>query len=375
MTKFLIVMLLIMPWIFLPLANINDQFRLPQSCVMDIMFLGIIILSFYRGNSFKYNNKYLSWFIGWIFLNFAIYFFIPFAIETKQYGRSLNTGMLEPMIHILLGIFALQIILSNFEREDFMRIAKALCISSVIMSAFSILQYIGYDPMVIVGAKYNCSNQVSACLDNPNLVGNYLVLCLPLFLLFKEWKYGIGAILVISAIGATQAHFAQFLSISVVALYFLIKYRKNAWVTTTIIALGIIGTFLLVKFDFLKLASGMDGRLNIWLIALNKIKLNPLFGQGIGIWRSYGVIDPTNTHWLFVHNDWLERIIEIGLVGIIALMGVIIHTFRNFSYEDDNLGYLCMFTAFLVMMIGSFPWEVATIATLGLIAYAGAEKL
>jgi hypothetical protein len=376
MAKFLIVMLLIAPWIFLPSNAINDQFRLPQACVMDIAFLGIIAMSFFWGNRLIYRNKWLSCLVGWVFLNFIIFFFIPFSLDYRNHGRMLNTGCLEPMIHIFLGLWAIQIILSNFEREDYIRIAKALCISSCLISAFALLQFFGLDPLMAVGATYNCGNMVSACLDNPNLVGSYLVLCLPLFLMFKKVKYGLGAVLVVIGIYATKCHFAQFLAVASIMLYFLIKYRKNKVVIISILSIGLLGLLAILKFDFLKLHSGMDGRLFVWKMACHKIKMNPLIGHGIGIWRSYGIrTNSGSVSWLFVHNDWLERTVEMGLIGIALLIGVVVHSIRNFSFEEEGLGYFCMFTTFLLLMIGSFPWEVATIATLGIISFCAVEKL
>ncbi len=372
MINFIIICLLLMPWVFFPSINIVDQFRLPQALIMDVMFLGIIAFGFNLGSRFVYRNKYLSFLVGWMFLTFTYYLFIPYCLETRM-GRILNTAALEPIIHIVLGLFAVSIILANIDRKDLVRIAKAICLSGVFVASFAILQRVGLDPMRPI-AKYICGNMVSACLDNPNVVGNYLVLCLPLYLMFSDIKFKIGIGIVFLGVLATSSHFAVILSAIGAVIFLIAKYRKNkwAWLSLGVIILSLIAIVLLT--DFAKLTSNMSSRLLVWKIAIEHLKDNILFGQGIGVWKTWG-IKVDSTYWLSVHNDWLERTVEMGLVWLLLAVAFVINSIKKINLEDElGFCYLSMFVVFLVMMFGSFPFETPTIAILGLMSFIGVER-
>lgn len=372
MINFLLIMLLIMPWVFFPSANIVDQFRLPQALVMDVMFLGIIAFSFNAGNRFIYRNKYLACLVGYMFLHFIYYYFIPFSLEFRT-GRILNTAALEPITHIILGLFALYIIITSIDRKDLVRISKAICLSGVLVSIFAILQRIGFDPLKSIG-KYNCDNIVSACLDNPNVVGNYLVLCLPLYLMFSDIKFKIGMLLVLLGILATSSHFAVILSAIGVVTFLIAKYRKNKWAWLSLGGLIIGSISVILLTDFAKLTSNMSNRLDVWQVGLEKLKVNVIFGQGIGVWKTW-TIKIKSTYWLSVHSDWLERTIEMGLIWLGLAIAFVFNSIKNVNLEDE-LGYcyLSMFVVFLVMMLCSFPFETPTIAVLGLMSFIGVER-
>ena len=364
-----------MPWVFFPSVNITDQFRLPQAMWMDLTFLFIIAMSFIKGNNFVYKNKYFCWLIVWIFGKLAFDFIIPYNIAFTT-GRGLNISVLEPMIHIFLGLWAMQIMLANLDRFDFIRIAKAICLSAIAITIFSFFQFIGWNPWGAIKAGYLCDNIVSACLDNPNVVGMYLVLALPLFFMFKEAKYALGLLIVIGGIIITKSHFSIALALFACFAYFALRYRKNIWFISTMIALSIfLGAIVIGQMDFAKIQmNGMSGRLDVWKFGIDRVKENPIFGQGIGIWKNFQYVDNHHTTWYSAHNDWLERLIEIGIIGIFLMVLVIVNAFRRFTYSDENFSFLIMFATFIIMMFGSFPLEVPTIAMLGLVSFIAVEK-
>ena len=375
MVNFIIVMLLIMPWVLFPGANMEDQFRLPQALAMTIMFLGVIVWSFFYGNKYIYRNKYLALLATWMCATFLISFFIPYSIWEKS-GRAVNLAALEPILHILLGLWALQIILSNIDKDDLIRIAKALCLSAVLVASFSILQYIGFDPMTFLGAKYLCGNKISACLDNPNNVGNYLALCLPLFFMFNKFSYGIGAALVVVGLYVANSHFAIFIGLLSVLLYFLFNY-KNKLFRFSLLMAALLAGIVFINQDFAKFSIGGSGRVEIWTTGIDILKRNVLFGQGIGIWKTLGVFDmSSHTYWFSAHNDWLERTVEMGIIWLGLFITLIFNSFKRVTIKSPvDISFVCMFVSFLVMMFGSFPLEVPTVATLGLVSFVAIEKL
>ena len=337
-------------------------------------YFGIISIFFLNGAKYVYRNKYLALLSAWIFLNIFLNFVIPFCTQLKEAGRVVNVSILEQMVCFILGLFVSYIILSSLEKEDYLRIAKALCLSSALVASWAILQKIGFDPFGRM-AVYSCDNRVSACLDNPNVVGNYLVLCLPLYFIFNQKKYIIGVLLTTVGIGVTNSHFAIVLAFLGLFI-FAFNYYKNVWIKVWLVSSSVFASILLWNSNFAKLDCNMSGRLDCWKVALKHLKDNVLFGQGLGCWKTFNDIYIKTTWWMSVHNDWLEKAIEIGIVGVILILLVVVNTIRNCKFKNiENCAFFSMFIVFLVMMAGSFPIVTPTIGFLGLISWLSVERL
>ena len=381
MTTFLTIALCIAPWIIFPIGGLQDQMRLPQMAFLGLTYFGMICLFFLNGAKYVYRNKWLALLSAWVFYSIFCNFLLPFCLEWVGKGRVLNTACLEQTIFFILGLFVSYIALSYFDKEDYLRIAKALCLSSSLIACWAILQYIGLDPFGKI-AVYRCGNQVSACLDNPNIVGNYLSLCLPLYLIFNERKYLLGLLLTVLGILATRSNFSLFLSSFSMLLFCFIYFRRNKIIVASLSVLSAIGIWLMFAVDLLKLkvvAGPLSGRWDCWKVALTHLRDNPLFGQGLGIWKTWAVhfgIRGSETWWMSVHNDWLEKAIELGLIGIVLIGLVVVNSIRNFRFTEKlNYAYFCMFISFLIMMGFSFPLVTPTVGFLGLISWWAIERL
>lgn len=111
---------LILPWIFLPIQNCSDSFRLPKSSALDLMFLGAIVIALFKGLKFTYINKYLSIFIAYLFFSIFIYWYIPFSV-ILNHRQVMNISMLESMIHSILAVVFVIIALSYLDRNNFIK--------------------------------------------------------------------------------------------------------------------------------------------------------------------------------------------------------------------------------------------------------------
>lgn len=378
MTTFLIIGLMILPWVILPLRGIADAFRIPQATFLNLIFMGIISLSFYKGLRFNYNNKFLSLLVGWVFITIFFNWYLPYTM-TFNNQQAINVLTLAPTLHFILGLWALNIMLCYFERDDLKRISKAICFSAVLVTSFGIMQVIGLDPFGKI-ARYNHPNHFSACLDNPNVVGNYLCLSLPFFFANKEKKYIWFGLLVFIGIVLSASQLAVGCSIVGLCFYALLANRKSRFIKIGVAAIIVLSImFCFVNRSFIKTDVGLNRRLGIWTQTVEKIRVNPLFGQGLGKFRSFDMVVPGGaTVTKNAHNDWLERVVEVGVLGTALLLLVVIGCFRKFDYRtSDKLayGYLSSFLIFVLLMCASFPLEIAPTALLGMLAFTGAEKL
>lgn len=378
-TNFLIAGLLLMPWVFIPMAKMADPFRLPKATFFDLICISIIVLSFFKGVNYRYMNKYLAIFVGWVFTSIFFYWYVPFT-NTIHNTQQVNFFIIAPMIHFILGLWTTQIVLSVFEKEDFIKIAKAICLSSMLITAFGITQVLGFNPISSFRYLYTeYMPNFTALLDHPSMVGNYLCLSLPFFILFKGKKYIFGFIFVLIGLILTKSDISLFAFAFSMFLLLLLKIRENKKLLFGIIIIALLLSCLVyVNTDQKIIDKRLEGRLGIWQTGYSHLKDNPLFGQGFGVVRTFNERVDNGKLIANFHNDWLNLGVELGFVGVFLLILIIVNSFRHFNYDNQNiLGivYLLSFVSFLIIMVGSFPLEFAPNALLGLVGWWGVEKL
>jgi len=393
MTTFFVVCVLIMPWVFFPMKNLTYQCRTPQGIFLNLIFMGLIAAYFRKGYSrdvapYGYKNRYLSASVAYIFASLIFYYFIPIVI----YG-SFQAYMTEQAFQVILALFATYVALTSFGKSDYIKIARALCLSSVLVSLFGIFQIVGYDPMKsvfpglgYVTTLYRSTNVMTACLDNANLVGHYLALISPLFLYFREKKYYAGWGISLVAVIMSRSHFSLVCFGFATVVYALIFLKGNEHKKMRIAILLSIFLMLLAAQltgnaigKYMKLDSGMGRRFECWKACFELIKKNPVIGMGLGTFKTMNVVLEGSwgmVYWPEAHNDYLQYTIELGFAGAFLLLLVIINTIRNYTFKE-RIGdaYFCMFLTFLLLMCGSFPVEVPTLALLGLVSFWATERL
>ncbi len=207
-------------------------------------------------------------------------------------------------------------------------------------------------------------------------MGNYLCLIFPLFFVFDEKKMKVLALVVVTGVLLSKS----VISIGIMFLMFVILalfIRRSKFVLYGLAIIIILSLYLIIKnIHLLKFTNGFDGRFGIWGQSITYLKHNPLFGQGAGIYKIWE-IKPINSIWLNAHNDWLERTIEFGFIGLFLMVLIVMHSIRNFNYKSGNrvgICYLAVFISFLMIMPGSFPMEIAPVALTGLISFWAVEK-
>jgi len=386
MTNIIVIAVLLMPWIFLPDVSVIDQMRLPKAIFFDLVCIAIIASSFINGQKFTYRNKWFGAMFLVLMFSFLMNWYIPSMLNIDG-KRILNIWNLSASIHVLLAFVASYCAMSSLDRTGYIRIAKSICLSATLCACFGILQAVGFDPMRNITHYKNWEiNHVAAILDHPNMLGNFLALSIPFFLLFTTPLYAIGALVCCLCLYFTQSStsiMAFFLSM---IAYFVIKNIRNFKVVLSVFGLLLILIAVVASNpSFNKVASGLTGRTPTWLYAIEKIKDNPAFGQGTGRFATFAFTQGTNIEdgyagmrWEFVHNDYLEMIINIGFLGIVLFGFLVLNTFRNFNLSRENVvgfSYISSMVAFLVIMFGSFPMEFAPCALLGMIGFWGSEKL
>ncbi len=376
MINILIIAIFILPWLIIPDNHLPDPTRIIKSATFDFTMLAIIAMSLINGLKFEYKNKYLGWLAIAVFFGFGFNWYYPLMA-----GYGYNAGTIDSNIHFLLSLIATVCVCSTFERNDFVRVSKAIVFSATLVAIFALLQVIGLDPMKKV-ATYTVleTRHICALLDHPDILGNYLALSIPFFLYLLRPKYIIPLLIVVSVLIFTHSSLS-ILGAGIASFVFAaLKYRDSKTWRIVLSVLFVLGIIFCFNPKFNKLNNGFTGRVNAWQQILSKAD-NPIFGQGLGIVKSYGVQVGSvigKNLWVFAHNDYIEMYCSGGILILFLFALLVIHSLRKFNYKIDNqlgFAYLGSFICFLVLMLGSFPMEIAPLALGGLISFWGIEKV
>lgn len=372
MVNLLIVAIFILPWLVIPNNNLPDPTRLIKSTFFDLTLMGVIFLAISQGVKFQYKNKYLGWVALAVFFGFGCNWYYPLLM-----GYGYNAGTIEANLHFLLALIATFCVCSTLERNDFVRLSKAIVCSATLVASFALLQVIGLDPMKHL-ATYSSkeSRHVCALLDHPDVLGNYLALAVPFVLYLFRPKYIVPFGIIASVLFFTHSSISMVAALVSVLIFLGLRFRNSKIFRFVWIGLALGFVSLCFNPHFNKLNGGFTGRLEAWQTIFNRSN-NPIFGQGLAIVKSYNVKFWDN-YWNFAHNDYLEIYCSGGIILIILFILLVIHSIRNFDYKEDNVlgfAYLGSFVAFLILMFGSFPMEIAPLALGGLVSWWGLEKL
>ena len=163
----------------------------------------------------------------------------------------------------------------------------------------------------------------------------------------------------------TRTRGAWLSAIAMIVLYLLTRKK----VKMILLVLIIFGFFiLLLPKDLIfhsREASGIDKttnhRIHLWTEALNIIKARPVFGSGLNAYvkniEKYNPPHEGEVRNYYAHNGYLQHTAETGLVGLVALIGLIFQSLRValrkttiWSIPFDKMMLLISISGFLFYM-------------------------
>jgi hypothetical protein len=380
MTYFLSFCLLVIPWLIIPIPDIANQTRAIKEAFFDITCFGIIVFALIYGVKTVYKNKWLGILAGYLFItSFLFNWYMP---QLMSYHKQVyyNLWAINPMIHVTLAIVATYFACATLTEDNFKTIGSCLAVSGILVALCMIGQQLGLDPFGSRVQYTSTTNHAVAILDNPDLSGGYLALILPFVMWKNKFWYWVGFGCCLVGIYFTGAKSGLTLCFVSIFVYLFLMFRKVKYVRVGFIGIilsGAVYTLLFLNGQKLFLADGLNGRVPIYLEAWKHIRANPLFGNGLGIWKTYQMI-LYQYLVLEVHSDWIERCVEIGLIGLFLMFKVLYGSFKNFNYKSEGTigyAYFSSLVTFLIMMSWGFPMEIGALALTGLVCWWGVEKL
>ena len=229
------------------------------------------------------------------------------------------------------------------------RLVLALIFSGTIVGLIALLQFVRLDPFLLLnltGSLHGTPRmRIFSTLGNPNFVAALLTAILPLTIWGAQFGEGISparwrvfqvsAVLIqAGAIVATGSR-APILGFMAVGIWFLC--RKHKFRLRFVFAGLVICATLILLSPARPLEKTISGRLYIWRIISAHISDIPLAGYGPGAfplrfaqWETDHIhANPDNSDRPFfglqdhAHNDYVEIMVDYGIVGLSALFAVI----------------------------------------------------
>jgi|WetSurMetagenome_2_1015567.scaffolds.fasta_scaffold42088_2 putative inorganic carbon (hco3(-)) transporter len=228
------------------------------------------------------------------------------------------------------------------------RIVTALIFSGMIVALIALLQFAGVDPFLLLnltGSPHESARmRIFSTMGNPNYVAALLTALLPLTLfctLYGNktagiWRFfQIGVVLIYAgAIVATGSR-APIIGFVAVGIWFI--FRKTRCAAQFIMAGLAICAVLVLLSPARPVSKTVSGRVYIWSIIGAHLTDIPFAGYGPGAfplrfaaWETeYIRAHPDNPNQPYfglqdhAHNDYVEFLVDYGIVGLAAFFAVI----------------------------------------------------
>jgi O-antigen ligase len=228
------------------------------------------------------------------------------------------------------------------------KVVFALITGGTIVALVALLQWAGLDPFRLLNLtgslQGNSRIRIFSTLGNPNFVATWLTAILPLTIFMPAghgismWRWRLfqiaAGLFQIAAIFTTGSR-APILGIAAVGIWLL--FRRGTIKIRWLFATMAVSLLLIVLSTARPLEQTLAGRIYIWRIALSHLTQIPVTGYGPGAfslkfaqWETDSIRqNPESPDVAFfgfqdhAHNDYVEFLVDYGIVGLCAFFIVI----------------------------------------------------
>ena len=376
--------LVIVPLILLPYSA--DYFYYPKILVVYVLVLlmiGVQLLSSNRRSLRLDQFSYLLLLLLVLSIVSIVFSDNPVMAIWGKFRR--QEGLYTVVTYALLFLFSRAYFRENNE------IVNIMSITAVLVSVYGICQYYGIDPIPRDEIRFSWVGRAFSTMGNPNFLGSYLVLMLPLslFLFLKQSKV---KFLIVSSLiywclllTFTRSALLGCVVILGVATVFVFM-NKKLWKPFVVLLITFVGIavfvnessngnlsnrFLSIGKDtqaFLEKEEGYEkagaNRGYIWLRTIDLIQESPWVGYGLENLETHFVetfqeemIDMYGVVFLVdrAHNEYLHIAVSSGIPALIVyLVFIWLCLKRGFELLKLNDRYLPYLTAVLAYLVQAF---------------------
>jgi putative inorganic carbon (hco3(-)) transporter len=337
-----------------------DQFEIVK--IFFLRVLTLVALAAWAWDLLRRGGKLRHTRIDWLILAFIVWVAITTATSvhwpTALFGKPRRYEGLLTFANFAVIYFLMLQFVDGAARVR--SLAKSLFFSSVIVAAYGVLQFLGWDPAKWGGLAFE-SNRAFSTFGNPDLLGGFLIfstsVALGLALAEKHLRWRLlywagfalnGVCLIVSFTrGAWIGGAVSIALVGVVAWRQRTGLRRADWIPVGVSAalgVGIIARSLSSGSQVMNFAERLKSifqfgsgsgqtRTEIWTAALRAIKHRPLQGYGADTFR---LVFPKFKPLTYVrdaggasvadnaHNYPLQLATGLGIPGVLLMYGVFV---------------------------------------------------
>lgn len=388
----IIMALAVIPLVFVPLGGQFDYFYLPKVTAMAILVISFITMMLLKKQPLNdlIKKDIINMFLMIYLLLLIISVFFAGNINLAIWG---NPGRWEGIVTIILYM-SLFIIARSFTRLDD-RFLMIVLVTACIVSIYGIMQTFGIDPFPRDVLRINWGSRSFSTMGNPNFLGSYLVLILPVSIylyVIKEKQIGalgygilfycllstntrgawLGAIVeIIIFVGIhfvyyryTTKEFYKYIILFILTVCIILIYNYNT-------GGALLSRFLTISSDakgFLAMGDSSDymgsNRGFIWKRVVELIKRKPFVGYGIenlgeafDQYYKQDILEILKLDFEVdkAHNEYLNIAVTTGVPSLIAYMIFIISIFKTgFHNIKHNSVFILLAASVTGYLIAAF---------------------
>jgi O-antigen ligase len=386
-TKTIILIICITPLVIIPF--VFDYFYFPKIFFIYIALTFISIIWFLCRDKSDISSSELSnndKLIGIYLILIIISTIFSPDIKSSLWGKRLREeGLFAISAYILLYLFSKRYFQISKKQLRFFQISVS------IVALYGIIQYFGFDPIPRDFIRYHWRGRAFSTIGNPNYLGAYLVLVLPIFMFIyvysKKTIVLFITLLTYLCLLCTNSRGAWlgFLISLVALIYYVYKLqysRKCLFITLGfMVAITILfnlyndsalsSRFLTIFDDVNKVIAQTpdveragSSRIFIWTRVIELIKENPIWGVGletldlalhekfesdiIGFFGGSAILDKA-------HNEYLHIAVTTGIPSLIAYLAFLVSiVWKAFKQIKNNYLVLPLFCSILGYLAQAF---------------------
>jgi len=363
-------------FLILPFVMLTSGVSWKSQQIFMLMASSIIV-------AFSLKNIWIRSFVVYLFL-WTIYLFLrSLANPAIHFNVAPQTGM-SILLFVLAGMIIVKCVaISKLEDKKFYHVIR---IAVVLQIVISVSQYLGFylwdyllSSIIVTAQTTENVGPFIGTLGNRDILGCFIGVSLPMFLSWKEVKpYQNNLIKALTVIVIAILLFSPSPGTAAALIGIGVYYSNKGWKA---IVIGFLASLIYVTIYALTsyhaanivaapaqfhglISNGYadpmgdnEGRFWKWMTAASIIFTSPetvIFGSGPGaFWgRKYPL-----------HNEYIQCWFELGLVGLILMLGYVVSTIKFLIKSKD----MVLLSAFVIICIdagANYPMHIATTAFL-----------
>lgn len=363
---------------FLIVPNVGDSLWRPK----EVCFLlgGFLLLGMPGASFLQFRNRLIPWCYAWVMGHFAWHFLRPIVFVSTNFRIDFAWWTLMPTLDVLLALLLMErFVRATDTMQRWVKVTMFLCGVGLFYALYGLGQTFGFDQLTYARTNGELLNTGLA----PSFNGNTMVsmgllgIVTPLFLTFRPWYFKVGYGLCLLTLVRSEAAMG---TVGAVAGTLLFLFLRRQWRLGLLLTLfvGVVGLYLIQQHpNYLSITD----RPLLWQHTVTAWKERPYTGFGLGGFanrfaytKQPDLYAPAHA----AHNDYLEGLMELGLIG----MGLFTLAFgttlvRVWRWRTDPLvaGFLAALASYGIVAFFGFPIRIASSAIIFLLIWTGCEAV